>query len=293
MAETTADTPVDTGITEQPVADAPEQEVELDDQGNPIEAPAPETVDIVWNGETRKLTRDELIEHAQKGFDYTQKTQSVAEERAAIQAEREAFAQERQIEGQLVQQRAALTAVAMRMQQYEQIDWQRLATDDPASYARLDAEYKVLQRTAAQAGQALQQATAAQADLTRKHQQEQSTRERQALAKAIPETATDESFARFISALEVDASKHYGMNAQALAQSLNLRDHRAYVLLKDAIAFRALQAKAPAPKPATKAPEPPPKVPSGTTPATPAPERMSTDAWMRWRNQQVRKAGRR
>ena len=62
----------------------------------------PEEFTIRWNGEERKLSKAELIEQAQKGFDYTQKTQEVAEQRKAHEAERQAFEQQRALQQQYI-----------------------------------------------------------------------------------------------------------------------------------------------------------------------------------------------
>lgn len=275
---------------EAPAAEAPAPAVEqqFDEQGNPVES-GDDLFDIVHNGETKRLTRDEIRELAQKGFDYTQKTQSVAEERAALASEKESLARQAQIEQQLVVQRAQLTAIGQRMQQYESIDWAGLAQHDPAQYTRLDAEYKVLQRAAASASQAFSQAAAAREQELRQQQEQSLSREFQGLVKAIPDLASPDAFAKFRQDLQSGAAKHYGVDASSLGQVLSLSSHKALLILRDALAHRAQLSKVPPAKPVTQAPEPPAKVAGGSTPANFNPERMSTDGWMRWRNQQMRK----
>ncbi len=263
-------------------------EQQVDEQGNPVEA-SDDLFDIVHNGETKRLTRDEVRELAQKGFDYTQKTQSVAEDRAAVASEREALARQAQIEQQLVVQRAQLTAIGQRMQQYENVNWSALAEQDPAQYTRLDAEYKVLQRAAASASQAFSQAAAAREQELRQQQEQSLSREFQGLVKAIPDLASPDAFTKFRQDLQSGAAKHYGVDAASLGQVLSLSSHKALLILRDALAHRAQLSKVPPSKPVTQAPEPPAKVAGGSTPANFSPERMSTDGWMRWRNQQLRK----
>lgn len=55
-----------------------------------------ETFTIKVDGKEVNLTKAEMIERAQKGTDYTNKTMEVAEERKAVKAEREQVAQTRQ-----------------------------------------------------------------------------------------------------------------------------------------------------------------------------------------------------
>lgn len=261
-----------------------------DEQGSEGEQQsADELIDIVHNGEAKRVTRAEAIELAQKGFDYTQKTQALANERQRIQQEREAFESQRQIEGALVQHRAQLAALDAQMGRFDQIDWQNLADQDPATYSRLDAQYKVLQRARGEVVQAAQQ-TAAQLDQqVRSHREQSLAAERQALVQAIPELADAGQFTRFVQDAKTGVERNYGIPAGVMDQVLNLNNHKALLILRDALAHRASLAKAPAARPVTKAPEPPAQVAKGSAPAAPSPNRMSTEQWMSWRNKQVRK----
>ena len=59
----------------------------LDEEGNSKESES--LFEITHNGEKVKLSKEELLEHAQKGFDYTSKTQTLAEQRKALEEEKE------------------------------------------------------------------------------------------------------------------------------------------------------------------------------------------------------------
>ena len=50
------------------------------------QSPSPTTLKIVWNGQERNLTLEEASEFARKGFDYTQKTMSLADQRRQVEA---------------------------------------------------------------------------------------------------------------------------------------------------------------------------------------------------------------
>lgn len=74
--------------------EANENEVEapgLEDAENPeeVEGEAEEVEEILYQGKAEKLTKDQLRDLAQKGYDYTQKTQILAEEKKAWAAERQ------------------------------------------------------------------------------------------------------------------------------------------------------------------------------------------------------------
>lgn len=53
----------------------------------PQEPQAEPTLEIVHNGEKKRVTQSELINLAQQGFDYTQKTQALAQQRRELEAQ--------------------------------------------------------------------------------------------------------------------------------------------------------------------------------------------------------------
>lgn len=118
-------------------SEAPEEEAEGDaDEGESEESPEVEGEDepeeeesdeadeeeestetIKVNGKDVTLKKSELIEMAQKGADYTQKTMAVAEERKAVEAERAQVTQYRQQQEQAAEQAAErLQALANYLQ---------------------------------------------------------------------------------------------------------------------------------------------------------------------------------
>lgn len=71
------------GPKEGPVAEKsgekPSEELPATGEGEQKKPEGEETFNIIWNGEVVKRTRRELIEDAQKGYDYTRKTMALAE----------------------------------------------------------------------------------------------------------------------------------------------------------------------------------------------------------------------
>lgn len=130
------------GLQDDPpeVQDEEEFEQEASDSQDDSEAeeevsePEEKYWEITHNGETKKLKDAEIKEYAQKGFDYTQKTQSLAEERKAIQAERERVAAyEKEMEA-LENDKAELKWIDFQLKNYENVDWNKLAEDDPIGF---------------------------------------------------------------------------------------------------------------------------------------------------------------
>lgn len=100
--------------------------------------------EIVHNGEVKQLRRAELIELAQKGYDYTHKTQELGEQRRALdseksqfESERQAFTQSMQLQGQFIQELAQAHALETSLQQFEAVDWPRVKAEDPDTYAQM------------------------------------------------------------------------------------------------------------------------------------------------------------
>jgi hypothetical protein len=92
------DKPAETPAPEVAEAQTPPPEVEAQaPEVQPPTAPTFSPFEIEWKGQKVTIDSvDKAREYAAKGFDYTQKTQSLAEERRLIQAERERLASEYQ-----------------------------------------------------------------------------------------------------------------------------------------------------------------------------------------------------
>lgn len=128
----------DEGQAEELTAD------DLPDEGEQAAQHPLDEFEIVHNGTQHKLPRDKVIELAQKGFDYTQKTQALAnQQRAAMELmtrvqELESLAPE--VANELAQVRAAEKA----LQPWANVDWIALATNEPLDYPRYRAQFDQL-----------------------------------------------------------------------------------------------------------------------------------------------------
>jgi len=141
-------------------------------------------------GEEVEVTLDDLIKGYQQGRDYTQKTQSLAEQRKAVEAEKAAVEQAKTLRDQYAQRLQMIEQVLS--QQDTQEDLNALKETDPIGYAVKVAEQQQRQQQvyAIQAERqrlALQQQTEQQQRL-----QQVIVEEQQKLAQAIPEFADPE-----------------------------------------------------------------------------------------------------
>ncbi len=99
------------GIEEEELPEEEEagEEVEAEVEEEPEEKQ--EKVKIKWNGQELELTEEEVRELAQKGFDYTQKTQMLAEEKKAISTLLDKALSDEEVAGKLLSDNDLLSAI--------------------------------------------------------------------------------------------------------------------------------------------------------------------------------------
>jgi hypothetical protein len=167
--------------------------------------------------------------------DYTRKTQELAEQRKAFEAEAQQIASERQQYAQL------LGALEQQLQQTAgaEPDWDTLRATDPIEYS--------LQWTEWQRGQQKRQLIAAEQQrmqqLAQVEQQKAMAqtleRERQALLAVVPEWKDSER-AKTEKQMVIEQGKKLGFSDDELAQAF---DHRAIVALRKAALYDQLMSK--------------------------------------------------
>lgn len=185
---------------------------------------------------TLKAHLDELKAGNLRNEDYTQKTQSVAEQRRAFEAERQAFAEQQQLAAQHIEKVAEIKAIDRQLAQYQKLDWNALVDADPVNAMKLDRQMRELQEQRGQSVAAIEQAQARSS-----HESQQATARRiqearETLSKDIQGYGTPE----VMKALS-ETAKAFGYRPEELA---NVNDPRAVKLLYEASQYRKLMAKA-------------------------------------------------
>lgn len=236
---------------EQPIEEPEEAEAESEEVAP--EEPEAEFIDLVVNGEQVKKTKAEVAELAQKGIDYTQKTQQLAEQRRQAQAEINAKSEEFRLREAVIETVAEAKSIETQLKQYQGIDWNALVDSDPIQAMKLDRQYRELQneysQKVAQIGATQQQVTERQQVFT----QELLAREKQSLLEALPEwrdtaKATAER-------TEIKASLQKAGFTEAEISGLS--DHRSVVIARKAMLYDQLMSKKPeVQKRVTEAPKP-------------------------------------
>lgn len=195
-------------------------------------------------GEERDVTLKELQDGYQMEADYRKKTSELAEQRRAFEAESQRVANEINTRFNEAQQITGLLENQL-MAEYQAVNWNELRATNPAEFAALKQEYNdrynQIQNVKANVAYQLQ---AQQNELIAKQAHEiksMLTSESEKLQAAIPEFR-DEAKAKELKGQLKDYLRTYGYSDQEIA---NVYDHRHVLIIKDAMAYRAMQSKKP------------------------------------------------
>ncbi len=162
-----------------------ESEVEQEDEQD--EQEEPQKFRVKAAGEEHEVTLDELIKSYQLGTDYTKKSQAVAEERKAVEAERQRIEEARYLRDQYAERLQVIEQMLNQQPETENLDY--LKENDPIGYAVKVAEMSQREKQLAQV-QAERQRIAQQQQQERQEQLGQVIQaESRKLAEAIPEYA--------------------------------------------------------------------------------------------------------
>lgn len=224
---------------------APEEQEEVteeSEEGDSQEETAPPVkLKLTHNGEEIEVEGEEAKNLAQQGYDYTQKTQKLAEERKQVEVQVQALkAQEANLKEQAQLQQAFIKdigkveALNEQIAQYDALDWQALSDTDPVQVQKLWIQKQQLEAKRSHAVNEIQQKQ--QLIQQQRALQEQTRLEeaRAELLKAFPNWNAE-------MAKELrESGKQYGFSEQELS---NVLDPRTVRLLADASAYRKLQAQ--------------------------------------------------
>ena len=132
--------------SEEIEAQADESEVEQEDEQD--EQEEPQKFRVKAAGEEREVTLDELIKSYQLGTDYTKKSQAVAEERKAVEAERQRIEEAKYLRDQYAERLQVIEQMLNQQPETENLDY--LKENDPIGYAVKVAELSQREKQLAQ-----------------------------------------------------------------------------------------------------------------------------------------------
>ena len=229
----------------------PEQELEANDseaesedyseveQEDEVEEQETQTYRVKAAGEEKDVTLDELIKSYQLGTDYTRKSQAVAEERKAVEAERHAVQEAKQLRDSYAERLQIIEQMLSQPQQEENLEY--LKETDPIGYAVKVAELSQKEKQLMQVRVERERISQQQ-----EHDRQQQLRakigeESQKLVAALPEFA-DPVKGEAIRKDVRTYGKQAGFSDDELA---NVYDSRAVLTLWKAMQFDKLQASKP------------------------------------------------
>lgn len=224
--------------------DADDTEEETDDEdddgeGEEDDDSDSELFEVTIDGEKQKVNRNELVEGYQRQADYTRKTQKLAEERQQV----ERYLQDNH--QQLTQQSQQLSTLTQLLEQQtiadQNIDWERLATEDPATYVRMKESAQQRRELFNQAMQQQEQIKTYEQSVAQQKHAEFVESQRQALMKEWPHWAKPE-----VAQKEKAAIRDYLLTNGIAEQDVKqLADFNVLKLVDKARKYDELQSKKP------------------------------------------------
>lgn len=227
---------------EQEEVETEEVEVEQEEtESEEEQTEEPAKLKLKRGDEEVEVDIEEAKNLAQMGYDYTKKTQEVAEQRKqvemyaqAIKAQEQALRQQAEVQQAFIKDIAKVESINDQIAQFEQLDWNALSDNDPVQAQKLYIQYQQLQN----------KRTQAQTEIQQKHQYLNQQRQQQQqmalehakaeLLKMMPDFSADK-------AKELrESAKQYGFTDDELSA---VTDPRTVKLLADAAAYRKLQAE--------------------------------------------------
>ena len=266
------------------VGDPGEQhEIELDENGNPVEQTEPEaqddTEEVEHEGKKYRVPKDlkpALMMHA----DYTRKTQEVAELRRAAEAERQQY---QQASAEHVQALAAVHSLDQQIGQFQKVNWQELGDSDPVQAQKLWIQFSQLKDSRQQLVGQVQQMEQQRAFEAQQENAKRIEEGHAALKREIPNWGPE-----LVGQIRDYAVKELGFQPQELQQ---VNDPRVVKLIHAAMVGTQLVKKQQQAATTSQPAKPVTKV-GGNSPARNDPNSLGVNDWMKARNDQLRKKGR-
>lgn len=276
--------------TPEPEPDLPPEEAAADDGDSDEEddaLPAHGPIVIEYEGEEYEIPaplKDAFLRQA----DYTRKTQEVAEQRKAVEADRELVQGMAARQQQSLLEYGQLAAIDIQLAQYENVDWAMAQAQNPQEAQAAYMQFNQLRDARGQIQQ----------NITLKEQQSELEKQ-QARAKRIEKAKPElqREIPEYTDAYAAQLGQFARDNGFSPAELATVDSDPRYVkILHYAKIGRAVleqRGKKSTQKAAQPQPEaqPAPQVPTGgrSRPAQGNPDKLSTDAWMKNRSNQLAK----
>ena len=258
-------------------SDLDSDDEQLDDDSQPTED---EEEELEHDGQKYKVPKA-LKPLLMMQSDYTQKTQALAEQRKAFEAQQ---AQTNQTIQQNIRDVAKVVAIDERLQQFQQVNWQAVSEQDPLQAQKLWFEFQNLKETRNQTLEQIKANDVKARQAQEAHKAELLQKGNEILSKEIKGWG-----AELASKIMTTANKELGYD---LSELNNITDPRIVKTLHAAMIGLEMMKKQTGakPKPAEAKPV---RTVGKSSPATKDDSRLSNEDWMKVRNAQLQKRKRR
>jgi hypothetical protein len=236
QVEAVAEQPEEELVSEDEQQDWQDEGEQEESEYEPEEQEEEQRFSVKVSGEDKELTLSELKSLAQQGADYTKKTQQVAEQRKALEAEAKAIEEAKYLRDAYAQRLQAMEQLLNSPEQNEDLEY--LKESDPIGYAVRVAE-KQQQREQLQAVQLERQRIAEQQQAEYAQQmQGYLAQQAEQLAKVLPEYTDPVKGETLRSELRSFAKTNLGFSDEELSM---VRDSRQVIALHKAMLYDKLQ----------------------------------------------------
>jgi hypothetical protein len=235
QVEAQSDNQEDDQISEGNADDWEDDEPQEESESEPEEPEQEQTYSVTVAGEEKELTLSELKSLAQQGADYTKKTQQVAEQRKALEAEAKAIDEARYLRDAYAERLQAMEQLLSAPEQNENLEY--LKESDPIGYAvkvaELSQQKEQLQAIQVERQRIAEQQQAEQQQALQSYLAQQSAK----LAEVLPEY-TDPVKGEVLRSDMRSFAKNIGFSDDDLKM---VRDSRQVLVLHKAMLYDKLQ----------------------------------------------------
>ena len=223
---------VDEESEDEPEATDEEDESEEDE----IEVEERKTFRVKANGEEKDVTLNELVEGYQKGSDYTKKSQELATQRKAVEAEAHAVNEAMQMREQYAQ-RLGQVQQLLAQDANDGTNLEELRENDPIQYAIKVAEKTENNKKLQLLQQEQNRLAGAQKNQVAQHQAKMIAHESEMLTEKVKEFSDPKKAEQIKNDIR-SFGKSVGFSDQELSQ---VYDHRHVMILQKAMEYDKLQ----------------------------------------------------
>ena len=223
-------------VEEESEEDEPDNTEDEDEDSDEIEVEERKTFRVKANGEEKDVTLNELVEGYQKGSDYTKKSQELATQRKAVEAEAHAVNEAMQMREQYAQRLSQVQAL-LQQEGDDGVNMDELKENDPIQYAIKVADktennkkLQLLQQEQNRLAQAQQQQVA-------QHQAKMVQHEAHMLSEKVKEFSDPKQSEQVKKDIR-EFGKSVGFSDEELSQ---VYDHRHVIVMQKAAQWDKLQ----------------------------------------------------